>query len=121
MDAVDQLSYSRIDQVGAPDLELATLTLIGFDEFSGWLPVPGSRIILNFVIELSGCFKADFAIVKPPVLTIMLLEGLTLGHPFLQCFLNVQSFSVVDCLELLVVFDRDIWWQVVSRKANGDV
>lgn len=109
MDTVDQLSYGRIDQVGTPDLEIATSTLVGFDEFSGWLPVPGSCVILNFVIEFGGCFKADFAIVNPLVLTIMLLEGLTLGHPFLQCFLDVQSFSVVDCLELLVVFDRDIW------------
>ncbi len=65
---VDQLSYGRIDQVGTPDLEVATSTLIGFNEFSGWLPVAGSCVILDSVIELSGWFEADLAIVNPLVL-----------------------------------------------------
>lgn len=52
---------------------------------------------------------------------ITLMQRFTLWQPFTQCFLDVQCFGIVDRLELLVAFDRDIGEQIVSSKANGDV
>ena len=72
-------------------------------------------------LNSAGVSKLAVIAISSLFVPIILLKSFTLWQPFAQRFLDVQCFGIVDRLEFLVAFDRDIGEQVVSGKADGNV